>query len=188
MSQVIKNEYRTHSCGELNENNIGEEVRLSGWVATIRDHGGITFIDLRDIYGVIQLVVKDSALINGVNRETVVKISGKVIARTEENYNDKLKTGKIEIDVETLEILGKSPNVLPFEIDESTEVNEELRLKYRYLDLRNPKMVKKIQLRNNIIFDLRCKMHELGFNEIQTPILTASSPEGARDYLVPSRV
>ncbi|MBQ8749927.1 MAG: aspartate--tRNA ligase [Clostridia bacterium] len=188
MSEVIKNEYRTHSCGELNESNLNEEVVLSGWVATIRDHGGITFIDLRDIYGVVQLVVNNSDLISGVNRETVVRVKGKVIARTQENYNDKLKTGKIEIEVKTLDILGKSPNVLPFEIDESTDVNEELRLKYRYLDLRNPKMVKKIQLRNNIIFDLRCKMHELGFNEIQTPILTASSPEGARDYLVPSRV
>ncbi len=188
MSQVIKNEFRTHSCGELNESNLGEDVILSGWVATIRDHGGITFIDLRDIYGVVQLVVKDSALIEGINRETVIRAKGKVIARTEENYNEKLKTGKIEIEVNSIDILGKSPNVLPFEIDESTECNEDLRLRYRYLDLRNPKMVKKIQLRNNIIFDLRCKMHELGFNEIQTPILTASSPEGARDYLVPSRV
>ena len=188
MSQVIKNEFRTHSCGELNESNLGEDVILSGWVATIRDHGGITFIDLRDIYGVVQLVVKDSALIEGINRETVIRAKGKVIARTEENYNEKLKTGKIEIEVNSIDVLGKSPNVLPFEIDESTECNEDLRLRYRYLDLRNPKMVKKIQLRNNIIFDLRCKMHELGFNEIQTPILTASSPEGARDYLVPSRV
>jgi len=188
MSQVIKNEFRTHSCGELNESNLGEDVILSGWVATIRDHGGITFIDLRDIYGVVQLVVKDSALIEGINRETVIRAKGKVIARTEENYNEKLKTGKIEIEVNAIDILGKSPNVLPFEIDESTECNEDLRLRYRYLDLRNPKMVKKIQLRNNIIFDLRCKMHELGFNEIQTPILTASSPEGARDFLVPSRL
>lgn len=188
MSQVIKNEFRTHSCGELSEGNIGEEVVLSGWVATIRDHGGITFIDLRDIYGVTQLIVKDSALIGGVNRETVIRAKGKVIARTQENYNEKLSTGKIEVEVSTVDILGKSPNVLPFEIDESTECNEDLRLRYRYLDLRNPKMAKKIQLRNDIIFDLRCKMHELGFNEIQTPILTASSPEGARDYLVPSRV
>ena len=148
MSEVIKNEYRTHSCGELNESNLNEEVVLSGWVATIRDHGGITFIDLRDIYGVVQLVINNGGLISGVNRETVVRVKGKVIARTLENYNDKLKTGKIEIEVKTLDVLGKSPNVLPFEIDESTDVNEELRLKYRYLDLRNPKMVKKIQLRN----------------------------------------
>ena len=187
MSEVLKNEFRTHSCGELNESNLGEDVILSGWVSTIRDHGGITFIDLRDIYGIVQLVVKDDNLIKGINRESCIRAKGKVIARTEENYNEKLKTGKIEIETSSIDVLGKAPNVLPFEIDESTTVSEDLRLKYRYLDLRNPKVYENIKLRNNVIFDLRCKMHELGFNEIQTPILTCSSPEGARDYLVPSR-
>lgn len=187
-SCITKNEYRTNSCGELNESNIGEEVVLSGWVATIRDHGGITFLDLRDLYGVVQVVINNSSLIENVNRETVVRVKGKVISRAEENFNDKLPTGRIEIECSSLDILGKSLNVLPFEVDESLSVNEDLRLKYRFLDLRNPEVAKRILLRSDIIFDLRCKLRELGFNEIQTPILTSSSPEGARDYLVPSRI
>jgi len=129
-----------------------------------------------------------SLITENVNRETVIRVKGNVIARTEENYNDKISTGKIEIDCASLDILGKSLNVLPFEIDDSFSVGEDLRLKYRFLDLRNPEMQRRIMLRSDIIFDLRCKLRELGFNEIQTPILTSSSPEGARDYLVPSRI
>lgn len=186
--QIRANQFRSYTCGELNESNIGEEVVLSGWVSTIRDHGGITFVDLRDHYGRTQLVIGDIALLDGVNRETVIRVEGKVIARDEINYNLKINTGKIEIEVKSVSILGRSLNVLPFEVMESTAVSEELRLKYRYLDLRNPVMQDKIKLRQDIIWDIRCKMRELGFEEFQTPILTASSPEGARDYLVPSRV
>jgi len=178
---------RTHLAGELRQENIGLEVRLSGWVATIRDHGGITFIDLRDSGGVMQIVLHDDSLLEGVHRETVISIYGKVQARDEETVNPKIDTGYIEVVADKLEILGPCHNVLPFEINESLNTREEVRLKYRYLDLRNLALKENIILRSKIINFIREQMTSLDFLEIQTPILTASSPEGARDYLVPSR-
>ncbi len=186
MSEVVVNKYRTHSCGELREGNIGETVTVAGWVATIRDLGSITFVDLRDHYGLVQLVVDDSALLAGVNKETVISATGLVRARS--SANDNIPTGHIEIAVESVRVLGKSNNVLPFEINDANNVNEELRLRYRYLDLRNPDLHKKIMLRSKLLHEVRAEMHSMGFTEVQTPILTSSSPEGARDFLVPSRL
>jgi len=178
---------RTHMAGELRKENIGQDVRLSGWVDTIRDHGGVKFIDLRDQSGKTQIVLHDEAMLEGVNRETVVSAYGKVRARGDESINPKLDTGYIEVFADKLEILGKCRNMLPFEIDDSTSTREEVRLAYRYLDLRNPAIHNNIVLRARIISYIRRQMEEMGFLEMQTPILTASSPEGARDYLVPSR-
>ena len=178
---------RTHLAIQLNKDNIGETVRLSGWVDTIRDHGGVKFLDLRDYSGKMQIVLHDDSLLDGVNRETVISVSGKLRARSEETINPKHITGFIEIFAETLEILGSCKNMLPFEISDSKSTREDLRMMFRYLDLRNPVMRDNIILRANVISFIRKRMVELGFLEIQTPILTASSPEGARDYLVPSR-
>jgi len=178
---------RTHVAGQLRQGDIGEDVRLSGWVDTIRDHGGVKFLDLRDQSGITQIVLHDDSLLDGVNREAVVSVYGKVRERGEEMINPKLDTGHIEVLADRLEILGACRNMLPFEIRDSTSVREEVRLIYRYLDLRNPALHKNIVLRAQIIGFIRKQMDELGFIEIQTPILTASSPEGARDYLVPSR-
>ena len=187
-SSVFPNIYRSNVISDLDENMVGEKVTVAGWVSTIRDHGGITFVDLRDYYGIVQLMIKDSSLLDGVNRETVVSVEGEVTLRDEINYNPKLPTGKIEIVVSKITILGRSQNVLPFEIMESTETNDELRMKYRYLDLRNPVMQEKLRIRADIAFEFRKLLRELGFLEVTTPILTASSPEGSRDYLVPSRI
>jgi len=178
---------RTHQAGELRQANIGQEVRLSGWVDTIRDHGGVTFLDLRDCSGITQVVLHNPSMLAGVHRETVVSVYGKVRAREEETINPRHETGYIEVFAHELEILGPCKNMLPFEIQESTATREEVRLKYRYLDLRNEKLHKNIVLRSKVISFIRERMTDLGFLEIQTPILTASSPEGARDYLVPSR-
>jgi len=172
---------------ELTKDNIGEEVRLSGWVDRFRDHGGVIFLDLRDYSGIMQIVLHDDAMLDGVHRETVVSITGKLRARSEDTINTKQPTGYIEVFADNLEILGTCKSMLPFEINESTSTREDLRLMFRYLDLRNPAMRDNIVLRANIISSIREQMVELGFLEIQTPILTASSPEGARDYLVPSR-
>ncbi|MDR2568853.1 MAG: aspartate--tRNA ligase [Oscillospiraceae bacterium] len=178
---------RTHLATELIQENIGEKVRLSGWVDTIRDHGGVIFIDLRDYSGKMQIVLHDSAMLEGVNRETVISVCGKLRKRSEETINPKHNTGYIEIFADKLEILGACKNMLPFEISESKATREDLRMMFRYLDLRNPVMRDNIILRANVISYIREQMTKLGFLEIQTPILTASSPEGARDYLVPSR-
>jgi len=178
---------RTHLAGELRQENIGEHVRLSGWVDTIRDHGGVKFLDIRDYSGITQVVLHDDTMLDGVNRETVISISGKLRARDDESINPKLGTGYVEVFADALEILGECKNTLPFEISESTSTREDLRLKYRYLDLRNPALHNNIVLRAQIISFIRQQMEGLGFLEMQTPILTASSPEGARDYLVPSR-
>ncbi|MDR2590053.1 MAG: aspartate--tRNA ligase, partial [Oscillospiraceae bacterium] len=167
--------------------NIGEEVRVSGWVDTIRDHGGITFLDLRDFSGIIQIVIHDDKMLEGVNREAVISVTGKLKARDDETINTKLDTGFIEVFADKLEILGKCKNMLPFEINESRATREDLRLMFRYLDLRNKEMRHNIILRSEVIKFIREQMVNLGFLEIQTPILTVSSPEGARDYLVPSR-
>ena len=178
---------RTHMAGELRPENIGEEVWLCGWVDTIRDHGGVKFLDLRDQNGITQVVLHDESMLDGVNREAVVSVSGTVRARAEETINPKLDTGHVELMAEKLEVLGPCRNMLPFEIRDSTATREEVRLIYRYLDLRNPALHRNIVLRAKIIDFIRRQMMGLGFMEIQTPILTASSPEGARDYLVPSR-
>ena len=181
------NRYRTHNCGELRVNDVGARARLAGWVASIRDHGGILFLDLRDHYGVTQIVISDSEMITGVNRESVLTVGGAVTLRSEDTVNRAIDTGEIELHADDAELLSASPNALPFPIAESHKTREELRLKYRYLDLRNPFVHEKIIFRARVIEYLRKLMNELDFLEVQTPILTASSPEGARDYLVPSR-
>ncbi|MDO4199592.1 MAG: aspartate--tRNA ligase [Clostridia bacterium] len=182
-----ENEYRSCYCGDVTEDLIGKEIKVSGWVENIRDHGGITFLDVRDHYGNVQVVLNDDTLLKNISKETIISAHGEVIARTPENVNPKLKTGKIEIKCNELKILSKPKELLPFEVTSSTDTKEELRLKYRFLDLRNKDVHSRIVLRSEILSFLRNKMHELGFTEIQTPILSASSPEGARDYLIPSR-
>lgn len=179
--------FRTHHCNELRQNHIGTKATLAGWVDTIRDHGSVKFLDLRDQNGVTQIVFNDQSMLDGINREAVISATGNVFERDAENINPKLDTGLIELHAESITVLGPCRNVLPFEICDSVSTREEVRLKYRYLDLRNPAIHKNIVLRSKIINFLRKRMEELGFLEIQTPILTASSPEGARDYLVPSR-
>ena len=178
---------RTHTCNELNVQNIGNNVSLCGWIDTVRDHGGVLFVDLRDHYGITQIVLSDDSMINGMPKETVIKVDGVVTKRDEETVNPKIATGLIEVKAEKIEVLGPCQNALPFEIDASTSTREEVRLKYRYLDLRNRKIHDNIVLRSKVLSFMRRQMEEMGFMEIQTPILTASSPEGARDYLVPSR-
>lgn len=184
---LFENQYRTNTCGELRQNNIGSSVRVCGWVQTIRDHGGVLFVDIRDQYGVVQTVFHDETLLKGVTKESVVSIGGTVVLRAPETVNPKIPTGYVEVAAESLTVLSRAIAGLPFEIDQSKETKEELRLSYRFLDLRNPKVHQNIVLRSQIIAYLRQKMTNLGFLEIQTPILSASSPEGARDYLVPSR-
>ncbi len=184
---INANQYRTNSCGELRESDIGKKVRIAGWVENIRDHGAVMFLDIRDQYGVLQVVVHNQDLLKEVNRECTLTISGEVVKRDEETYNEKIATGTIEVVVETLQVLGKCKANLPFEVTTSTDTKEDVRLKYRFLDLRNKKVHNNIMLRSNVISFLREKMTGLGFTEINTPILSASSPEGARDYLIPSR-
>lgn len=178
---------RTHTCNELNIDHIGESVKLTGWIDTVRDHGGVLFVDLRDHYGITQIVIHDDSMIAGMAKETVILAEGKVTKRDEETINPKLSTGLVEVHAEKIEVLGPCLLGLPFEIDASTLTREDIRLKYRYLDLRNEKIHNNIVLRSKILSYLRRQMEDMGFLEIQTPILTASSPEGARDYLVPSR-
>ena len=182
-----ENEYRTQYCNAVTENDIGKKVRAAGWVENIRDHGGIMFIDLRDHYGVVQVVFHNEKLLEGIHKECAVSIAGTVLKRDESTYNDKIETGKVEIEAEEVRILGKVTEQLPFEIATSRETREDVRLKYRYLDLRNKKMHDNIVMRSKIISFLRNKMSSMGFLELQTPILSTSSPEGARDYLIPSR-
>ena len=179
--------YRTHNCNELTLENLNERVSLAGWVDTIRDHGGVAFIDLRDQYGITQVVVNDDSLMKGISKESVISVSGTVVKRDEETVNKKLKTGELEVKVDTVEILGECTENLPFDISESTDTREEVRLTYRFLDLRNKKVHDNIMFRSQVVSFLREKMTSLGFTEITTPILTCSSPEGARDYIIPSR-
>lgn len=182
-----ENEYRTQYCNAVTENDIGKKVRVAGWVENIRDHGGIMFVDLRDHYGVVQVVFHNEALLEGIHKECAVSISGTVLKRDESTYNEKIETGTVEVEAEEVRILGKVTEQLPFEIATSRETREDVRLKYRYLDLRNRKMHDNIVMRSRIISFLRNKMSDMGFLELQTPILSTSSPEGARDYLIPSR-
>ena len=181
------NKYRSHQCGKLSEELIGKEVRVAGFVENIRDHGGVIFVDIRDMSGVVQVVSNDDSIFDGITRESSITVLGTVRARNEDDYNTRISTGTIEILVSDLEVLGKASNVLPFEVMTSLESNEETRLKYRYLDMRNPKVKENIIFRTKVIDYLRKIMKEDNFLEIQTPILTASSPEGARDFIVPSR-
>ena len=181
------NKYRTHNCGELRTADIDRQVRLAGWIDTIRDHGGVIFIDLRDHYGTTQIVINDESLVKGLGRECVISAAGLLRKRSDDTFNAKIATGEVELKVETLDVLSRSVLQLPFEIGESNQTREDVRLKYRFLDLRNPAVHQNIITRYEITRFLRTKMDELGFVEIQTPILTSSSPEGARDYLVPSR-
>lgn len=183
----MANKYRTHKCYELSEKEIGSEVKIAGFVENIRDHGGVIFVDIRDDSGVLQIVSNDDTIFNGITRESSITVSGTIRKREEEDYNDRIETGTIELLVSELEVLGNSSNVLPFEVMTSHEVSEEVRLKYRYLDLRNPKVKQNIIFRTKVIDFLREIMKKEDFLELQTPILTASSPEGARDFIVPSR-
>ena len=181
------NRYRNTDIGGLSEANIGETKRVAGWVENIRDHGGVSFIDLRDMYGVLQVVLRDTSLLDGIAREMSISVEGPIEKRDEETYNPKIPTGTIELEAKSIDILGKVYKQLPFEVQTSRETREDVRLKYRYLDLRNPKVRDNILFRSEVIAYLRQQMQEMGFVEIQTPILCASSPEGARDYIVPSR-
>lgn len=179
------NPYRTHTCAALRKSDIGSSARLCGFVENIRDHGGILFIDLRDFYGITQVVVEK--LPAGVTRECSLTAAGRVVARSAETVNPKLETGEVELHADKITVLGRVNGLLPFEIPSSHEVREEVRLKYRFLDLRNPRVKDNLVLRAKVNRFLRSQMEEQGFLEVQTPILTASSPEGARDFLVPSR-
>ncbi len=179
--------YRECTLNQVSENDIGKERRVAGWVENIRDHGGVSFVDLRDMYGVLQIVMRDTSLLKGINKEDCISVLGKIEKRDEETYNPKIPTGTIELEAHTIDVLGKVYQQLPFEIMTSKETREDVRLKYRYLDLRNAKVKDNIIFRSQVIAFLRQKMTEMGFLEIQTPILCASSPEGARDYIVPSR-
>ena len=181
--------YRTHNLGELNVKNVGERVELSGWIQKIRNLGGMIFIDLRDQYGITQIVINETDLQEQAKEfatESCINICGKVVERS--SKNPKMATGEIEVVADKIDVLGKCKNVLPFEVNTEQEVREDLRLEYRFLDLRNQKLHDTILLRSKILKTLRDKMDELGFAEIQTPILANSSPEGARDFLVPSRL
>ncbi len=179
--------YRTLFCNDIRDAHIGKTVSLAGWVDVVRDHGGVIFIDLRDYTGVTQVVVHNEALLENVNRETVISVTGVVEKRDPDTVNSKIETGNVELVADTLQVLGKSPNMLPFDVRGSRNNKDELRLKYRYLDLRNPKNHENLVIRSKIIRHLRNRMEEKNFLDMQTPILTASSPEGARDFLVPSR-
>ena len=179
--------YRSRILNEISESDVGKTIRVAGWVENIRDHGGVSFIDLRDMYGVLQVVLRDTSLLDGITKENCISIEGVIDHRDEETYNPKIPTGTIELEAHSIDMLGKVYHQLPFEIMTSKEIREDVRLKYRYLDLRNQKVKDNIIFRSQVISFLRQKMTEMGFLEIQTPILCASSPEGARDYIVPSR-
>ncbi|MCQ2515911.1 MAG: aspartate--tRNA ligase [Saccharofermentans sp.] len=183
----MANIYRDKLINQISESDVGSSIKASGWIENIRDHGGVSFIDLRDMYGVLQVVMRDTSLLEGLVKEDCICVEGIIEHRDEETYNPKIATGTIELDCKSVKVLGKVYSQLPFEVQTSKEIREDVRLKYRYLDLRNKKVKDNIVFRSNVISYLRQKMTEMGFLEIQTPILTSSSPEGARDYIVPSR-
>ena len=183
----INNIYRDKTIDCITEEDVGKSCKAAGWVENIRDHGGVSFVDLRDMYGVLQVVMRDTSLLNGLSKEDCISIEGVIEHRDEDTYNPKIPTGTIELEAHKVTVLGKVKAQLPFEIITSKETREDVRLKYRYLDLRNKKVKDNIIFRSQVISYLRQKMTEMGFLEIQTPILCASSPEGARDYIVPSR-
>ena len=185
------NKYRTHNCNELTKKNVGKNVIVSGWINKKRDHGNLLFIDLRDNYGVTQCIVdQENSKFNELEKiqlETVIKVEGTVLKRSNETINKDIETGEIEVSIKTFEILG-SCKELPLPVFSDQEYAEEIRLKYRFLDLRRKKIHENIILRSKVISFIRNEMKNLGFLEFQTPILTSSSPEGARDFLVPSRL
>ena len=181
------NKYRTIMISDISNDMVGKTIVVSGWVQNIRDHGGVLFLDLRDTSGVLQTVSNDDSMFKGLAKESVIRLEGTLRKRSEDTINEKLKSGEVELLVSKLDILGESLHELPFEIRESKSVSEDIRLKYRYLDMRNDKVKDNILLRSEILHYLRNKMYDLSFTEVQTPILTASSPEGARDFVVPSR-
>ena len=187
MRTNTNNIYRNKIMSDITEQDVGSNLKIAGWVENIRDHGGVSFIDLRDMYGVMQVVMRDTSLLDGINKEDCISVEGEIEHRDEETYNPKIPTGTIELEAHHVDILGKVYRQLPFEIATSKETREDVRLKYRYLDLRNIKVRDNMIFRSKVISYLREKMTEMGFLEIQTPILCASSPEGARDYIVPSR-
>ena len=180
----MANYYRTNNCGELRIENVGQKVVLSGWVATIRKLGGIVFATLRDHFGITQLLIEDESMVDGICKETVVRVEGEVVERSSKNPN--METGDIEVKISSIEVLGKCQSVLPFEINDAQNTKEELRLKHRYLDLRNQENHKMVVYRAKVLNYVRNKLTDMGFLEVQTPILTSSSPEGARDYIVPT--
>ena len=182
------NKYRTHLLKDINESLAGQDVVVSGWVENIRDHGGVLFLDLRDETSTLQTVSNDDDMFKGIAKESVVKLTGKIRRREEGTENDRISTGNVEMVVDSLEMLGSCVHELPFEIMTSKQTKDDVRLKYRYLDMRNEAVKKNMVLRSDILHFLRNKMYDLGFTEVQTPILTASSPEGARDFVVPSRL
>ena len=185
-------EYKTHTCNEISLEDVGKKVKIAGFVQTIRDLGGLVFLDIRDMYGITQVVTsgasEDVDFASHIPVESAVSVEGTVRKRDEDTINEKLKTGLVEIAIEKIEILGKRTRELPFEVNTNQDIREDLRLQYRYLDLRNDKLKNNLILRSQVIQFLRNQMIEQGFLEVQTPILTSSSPEGARDYLVPSRI
>ncbi|MBQ4232517.1 MAG: Asp-tRNA(Asn)/Glu-tRNA(Gln) amidotransferase GatCAB subunit C, partial [Lachnospiraceae bacterium] len=172
------NVFRNRLLNEISEGDVGSEIRVSGWIENIRDHGGVSFIDLRDMYGVLQVVMRDTTLLDGLSKEDCISIEGVIEHRDEETYNPKIPTGTIELEAKKVDLLGKVYKQLPFEIVTSKEVREDVRLKYRYLDMRNRKVLDNMIFRSEVITYLRQKMTEMGFLEMQTPILCASSPEG----------
>ena len=184
----MSNIYRDVTLNQVSEQDIGKTIRVAGWVENIRDHGGVSFIDLRDMYAVMQIVIRDGKLLEGIRKEQAITVEGLIEKRDEETYNPKIPTGTIELDAKEVTVLGEVYSQLPFEVMTSKSVvHEDVRLKYRYLDLRNQKVKDNIIFRSKVISYLREKMTSMGFLELQTPILCASSPEGARDYIVPSR-
>ncbi len=185
--EKMSNIYRDVTLAQVTEGDIGSTIRIAGWVENIRDHGGVSFLDIRDMYAVMQVVIREGSLLEGIRKEQAVSIAGPIEKRDEETYNPKIPTGTIELEAKEIQVLGEVYAPLPFEVMTSREVREDVRLKYRYLDLRNQKVKDNLIFRSKVIAFLRQKMTELGFLEIQTPILSASSPEGARDYIVPSR-
>ena len=186
------NEYKTHTCNEISLEDVGKKVKISGWVQTIRDFGGLVFLDIRDMYGITQVVTsgneEDVEFASHIPIESTVSVYGTVKKRDEETVNPKLKTGLVEIQIEEIKVLGKRTKNLPFEINTNQDIREDLRLQYRFLDLRNDRLKNNLKLRAEVLQFLRNEMNSQGFLEVQTPILTSSSPEGARDYLVPSRL
>lgn len=179
--------YRNRYCGKITESDVDNEITVAGWIANIRDHGGVIFVDVRDYTGIIQVVSNDDSIFKGLTKESAVTVKGTIRKRSEEDYNDHISTGTVELLVKSLEVLGSAPNELPFEILKSKEVSEDVRLKYRYLDLRNDKVGNNIRMRSELLKFLRNEMDSMDFTEVQTPIITASSPEGARDFIIPSR-
>ena len=187
----IMHPYRTHNCGALRASHVGETIRLSGWAHRKRDHGNLLFVDLRDHFGVTQCVVDSEsphfAALEGLRVESVITVTGRVVARTPETVNPKLATGEIEVRIDDL-IIQSRADLLPLQVNSEADAGEDIRLRYRFLDLRRDKIHRNILLRSAVIASLRRRMIAQGFTEFQTPILTASSPEGARDFLVPSRM